>query len=980
MATSKRNPKRASQPKASARARAAEAARRRERDGDDQHPPEAGEHDDKVARLQFFRDRRSDGKGRLRTGQLLGGLKGRWRGELDAFRRIAEAGVEHIAGAPPGPPPPGTPGAVNWTPIGPSAIAHGQARTDPTVCGRVTCLAVGASRAYAGAANGGVWRTADSGQSWAPVDDYFTGGPTPGGFTRADALACGALAVTFGATADDDVIYVGTGESNQSVDSYQGIGIGRRARASAGVAPTWTLEATNLAGAWIARLIIDADNPAVVYAATSRGLFQRPTTGSTATWTLIQPPAPPADTRVCDLAAASTGADRRYYVAYQGGNVFAFAPTTGTWTTLTGITSTANEWITIAAARVPGGAASQRTVYVLTANPRLYRLAPGTGTAFTQVTGLPPLLAGGQGWYDLGVEIEPGTSDTVWIVGDYVALGGDVYDLSLWRSAVTTGASPSFGYAGGGTTAATFRGANIHADGHAIAFAPGASAPVWIGCDGGVFVSATGANGSFAARNSGLAISELNYLAHWPTTDAVVFAGLQDNGTVRFRGDAAWYEAPRGDGGGVAIDPNDPYNVMRQYVRASYSRATDGGNGPASWSSAGPPAPAIENGRSGFYGPIVASNDGGTTVVTVGTNRLWYSRDWGTTWTTLPSNTNPTVAPGTLATDVLDDPNPTVALPTGQAPPGPVTAIAHASGNRLYAATPGRLYRFDRTGAAPGTWARTTLPTAGLPAGRSITGIAVEDTAGRVYVTLGAGAARHVFYLTGDAATTWTDCNLSSAGAALDVHCSAVVVDPANPTTVYVASDVGVWRGSRATTTPPTWTWTSFSQGLPEVVVADLAIHPVVRTLRAATHGRGAWEIELDTAGGLPAPELYLRINAADTGRLRGATRPAWLEGHRDPAQRGASVFHWMSPDIKVRRPSLTGLPAMGAPPDFVDFAFNVGDHVDSNRTETVDATGVNRMFVQVHNRSLTPVPGADVRVLLLLTDAALGLPALPAS
>ena len=51
-------------------------------------------------------------------------------------------------------------------------------------------------------------------------------------------------------------------------------------------------------------------------------------------------------------------------------------------------------------------------------------------------------------------------------------------------------------------------------------------------------------------------------------TDAQVYGGCQDNGNLRFWGEPAWFEAPQGDGGGIAIDSNDEYRVMRQYVRA----------------------------------------------------------------------------------------------------------------------------------------------------------------------------------------------------------------------------------------------------------------------------------------------------------------------------------------------------------------------------------------------------------------------------
>ena len=140
---------------------------------------------------------------------------------------------------------PGGPGSVNWTPLGPSVVAHGQAPGHPTVSGRITALAVGpgASRVYAGAANGGVWFSGDGGASWAPLDDYST---SPGFVSplEADSLSVGAIAVTFGASTKSDVIFVGTGESQTGYDIPLGdgyFGIGIRSSASGGEPGSWAL-------------------------------------------------------------------------------------------------------------------------------------------------------------------------------------------------------------------------------------------------------------------------------------------------------------------------------------------------------------------------------------------------------------------------------------------------------------------------------------------------------------------------------------------------------------------------------------------------------------------------------------------------------------------------------------------------------------------------------------------------------------------
>jgi hypothetical protein len=211
----------------------------------------------------------------------------------------------------------------------------------------------------------------------------------------------------------------------------------------------------------------------------------------------------------------------------------------------------------------------------------------------------------------------------------------------------------------------------------------------------------------------------------------------------------------------------------------------------------------------------------------------------------------------------------------------------------------------------------------------------------------------------------------------IDAPAMAVVVDPSNPTDVYVGTDVGCWKGIRTGTT--TWNWTLYSAGLPEAVIADLKIFDQARLLRAATHGRGLWEIDL-TGTTSPSPDLYLRVDYADDGRIVGGSRHPWVWNLPDPTKPGFILKPWMSPDIKVRRSTLANLPVIGSPADFLDFEVNVGDYVDSTTdTETADISNPDTIYVEVHNRSVTgTVPGAQVRVWLMLADASTALPPLP--
>jgi ligand-binding sensor domain-containing protein len=66
------------------------------------------------------------------------------------------------------------------------------------------------------------------------------------------------------------------------------------------------------------------------------------------------------------------------------------------------------------------------------------------------------------------------------------------------------------------------------------------------------------------------------------------------------------------------------------------------------------------------------------------------------------------------------------------------------------------------------------------------------------------------------------------------------VIDPDLPGRLYVGTDVGVFR-----TKTGGQSWETLVQGLPRVVVTDLALHRATRTLRAATFGRGMWDLQL---------------------------------------------------------------------------------------------------------------------------------------
>src|SRR5918995_1709253 len=156
-----------------------------------------------------------------------------------------------------------------WQAIGPSRIPHGQTygsnRVD--VIGRVSSIAVDPNNPQhllLGAAGGGIWESLDTGATWTPRTDQMP------------SLAIGAIA--FDPTAPNKV-YAGSGEGN----FYFNLGAGVYKSINGGT--TWTvLASAPFIGVGFYDLVVDRQNPAVFYAATTNGLFK--STNGGASWSL----------------------------------------------------------------------------------------------------------------------------------------------------------------------------------------------------------------------------------------------------------------------------------------------------------------------------------------------------------------------------------------------------------------------------------------------------------------------------------------------------------------------------------------------------------------------------------------------------------------------------------------------------------------------------------------------------------------------
>lgn len=867
----------------------------------------------------------------------------RFRVEFDA------EGARRIARSQPRPRPgvaraPASGRAHLWQPLGPDTVIDGQVIGSSRIAGRVNMLAVhpDGQRVYAASANGGVWHSADGGLHWRSLGG-LAATPSPGSINRpAQRNACGAIAVDWNA-AGGEVVYVGTGETTHAFDAQPGHsigGIGILRAVTPAAAPSddpWTREADVLLGQGVCRIALQPGGSGVV-AATTTGLFERQGGGG---WQrLAVDPFGSLEDKCSDvLWTAGDGArPQRLWVWVQdGGNTGLWVRdgNAGSFQRLLQPKSPASATLTEAVLgratfAISNPAAAPDQIYLFndhgktdgTGVPRLFRIACASAAAPTVrvVTSVPDVL-GRQGFYDIALAAHPTQIDRVVVggatfaaitpTGQRLLASGNTNDGAIVIADVADNGAGTLVF-GLPATPSRMIGAGVHADVHDVAFSNGGSR-LWAACDGGVYrCDRLDSQVGFAAVNDGLSVVESNYITCHPVCEGLVVAGLQDNGIISRRSGAVWFHEGDGDGGGVAFDPTQPTRYLRQYFHGRW------GSFPGGLSL--PLTNAERDDRSAFYStpaavskqrPGAPAGRQTLTQLIVGTSRVWYTEDFGSTWVTLPGGTPPPA--GNLDHDGFGQ-KITVCRWQG-------TEVAWVLGQ-------GHLRRYARTAASdtasgPGTWTAETVIVRGVKNKKDETRAngpirdaavwtdvavnlepppaaeqppAVRGTRGAVYLgTIGKAGDDEVDTLWWFNGTDrWFATRLRRDGVPAPV--TAIVCDPAFPNEVYVGTTIGVWKGVRDLTDPeaPTWAWSSRVNGLPEAAVEDLALYSRdgLRLLRAGIASRGVWELRLDAAD--VADLAYLRAHDDD---LRHRATASML-GRDGTTQRS---WH-ASPDVRPRR------------------------------------------------------------------------------
>ncbi|HEY8315029.1 MAG TPA: hypothetical protein VIG51_12780 [Candidatus Baltobacteraceae bacterium] len=702
-------------------------------------------------------------------------------------------------------PTPGPPfGNAQWREIGPA-----------TAGGRIATVAGSATDAnlyYVGTAGGGVWKSANGGQTWDAV------------FSKEKWASIGAVTID---PNNNDVVWVGTGETNPRQNVSYGGGIYK----STDGGKTWKmmgLEATRS----ISRVLVDPhDSNHVIVGAlgdlfadsTDRGVYVTHDGGKTWTKTLYISPTSGVSDMAMDMqhtnvvyagmwhfrrqpwTFTSGGEDDGLYKSTDGGN---------TWNKLTGngLPTGITGRIGLAVAPSDGN----RVYAIIESSQGILWRSDDAGNKWTMVSN--DTLVDQRPFYFTHLAVDPKNPDRVYAVSEMLALSTD------GGKKFKEIAQP------------------VHVDYHAIWIAPNDPKRIMVGEDGGYALTVDNGDNWFYSMNLPIAqIYRVGLSTHENPYNLCI--GLQDNNAWCGPSNSLdgsgilnkhWISVNGGDGEWAVPDPSDNNWIWSDSENGAliiYNKVTQDGFYAQPYLQT-----AIESFdqrkakyRFNWESPIAFAPWDGH-IGWFGANAVFQTTDRGRHWKAISPD---------LTRDVK----------AHQAPSGgPITNdvsgaeysdnILYIQGSKLHrgeiwVGTDDGLVQMTMDGGKH--WKNVTPP--GAPTyGRAESVAPSPLVDGTAYATFDAhksGDIKPYAYVTHDFGKSWTSI---TNGFPATEYVRTVRPDIRNKNLLYAGTELGIYISY-----DDGKSWQSFKNNMPTVSVHDIRMQPVFDDLVVATHGRSVY-------------------------------------------------------------------------------------------------------------------------------------------
>ncbi len=639
---------------------------------------------------------------------------------------------------------------------------------------------------FVGAASGGVFKSEDAGNTWTPV------------FDDALSLSIGDIAI---APSNKEIMYVGTGEANAGGGSlaYDGVGIYK----SIDGGDNWEYAGLPESGS-IGRIVVNANNPDIVYVATmgslfgnspDRGVYRSQNGGDTWEKVLFVSDS----TGAIDLAVNPNNPDIVYAAMWErirrpdrrsyGGPTCGIYKTENggdTWTELSGgLPMSNNGRIGIDISK-----SNPDILYAIYADKTgyfkgIYKTQNGGDSWIQADDG--SIQYQSYGWWFGRIKVDPVNPDIAYAIA-----------FTLYKTS------------NGGISWNDVSGYNVHVDQHELYIHPENNNLLVLGNDGGLYISQNGGN-SWTKKNT-LPITQFYTGEIDNQYPQRLYGGAQDNGTNRTMtgnwGD--WESIYGGDGFYVLVDPEDNNYVYAESQYGGLGRSTNGGS-----SFTGATNGISYSDRNNWNTPVVF-DPSNPQILYFGTQKVYKSTNRAVSWTAISNDLSNGSGGGNLTF-------------------GTVTTIAVSPLNPeiVYAGTDdGNVWVKNGN-----EWTKISDE---LPV-RWVTRVAADPHSEQTaYVTLSGYRYNeylpHVFRTT-DLGENWTDIS----GNLPEVPVNDIIIDPEYDSVLYIATDAGAFYTRNLGAT-----WNIMGTNLPNVVICDFTLHNDTRKLVAATFGRSMYSYDLN--------------------------------------------------------------------------------------------------------------------------------------